>query len=178
VSVDPNPRDDRNEPPASDEIPPAPPYSPQTEYPPQTQYPSQPAYGAPAAPSPYYGRPERPGGVTAAAVILFVSSGLGLLGACALVSLSGSSSVSSDLALVGILLAVGAIINVALGVLVLQGRNWARITTIVFCALGIVLQVVQLAQGAGPTGFLGMALNAVVIGLLSTQSASAFFRAS
>lgn len=130
--------------------------------------------------------PDRPGTVTAAAVILFVSAGFGVL-LCAGVGWVASQESLSDedqtvLAIFALALIADSILNVVLGYFILQGRQWARITAIVFAVLasgfgGINLLLGLEQQGPGAlSNCLGIILNIVVIGLLSGSQASDYFR--
>lgn len=130
---------------------------------------------------------ERPGNVTAAAVILFVGAGLGVLGCCGINYLAGQADLSSAeqnlVLLLGAILLGSALLNVLLGYYILQGRQWARVTTIVFCSIAIVASVVNQfasfgdAEATGPLGTcLGVILNVLVIGLLSGERAGYYFR--
>jgi hypothetical protein len=145
---------------------------------------------SPAARSAYEYRvaPQRPGTVTAAAVILFISAGLGLLACCGIYYLASGADL--DNAAQTVLLVFTAVIvvfslfNGVLGYFILQGRQWARITTIVLCALGIAGSVASLLIGAGgedagSSGLstcTGLALNIAIIVLLSGERASDYFR--
>jgi hypothetical protein len=144
------------------------------------------AQARPARP-PYQLAPERPGTVTAAAVILFVSAGLGLLACCGLNLLAGEATLGDDeqnvLLLVSAIIVVFSLFNGVLGYYVLQGRQWARITTIVLCVIGILTSVVSLFATIDSTGgsnslgtCFGIVLNIVIIGLLSGESAGSYFR--
>ncbi|MGH3678931.1 MAG: hypothetical protein ACRDT2_01175 [Natronosporangium sp.] len=130
---------------------------------------------------------ERPGNVTAAAVILFVGAGLGALGCCGVNYLAGQADLSSAeqnlVMLLGAILLGSALLNVLLGYYILQGRQWARVTTIVFCSIAIVASVVNQfasfgdAEATGPfSTCLGVILNVLVIGLLSGERAGYYFR--
>jgi cytochrome c oxidase subunit IV len=140
------------------------------------------------SPLPYRTIPQRPGSVTGAAVILFVSAGLALLACCGINALAGEADLNDsdqDLLLVySAVLVVVSLLNILFGYHILQGRQWARVTTIVLCALGIVGSVVSLFIAAGgeasssdglSTCF-GIVLNVVIIILLSGERASDYFR--
>jgi hypothetical protein len=133
-------------------------------------------------------QPERPGTVTAAAVILFIGAGLGLLACCGLNVLASEAEPNDDaqtvLLVVSAVIVVFSLFNAVLGYYVLQGRQWARVVTIVLSAIGIVTSLISLVVAAGgETGgsssvgtCFGIILNAVIIGLLSGSSASEYFR--
>lgn len=131
--------------------------------------------------------PVRPGTVTAAAVIMFVRSGFGLLACCALSLLAGNADLgpnqSNLLLLLSVILVVSGVLNILFGYFVLQGRQWARVAAIVFSAVDIVLQAVGLFGGTqeGSTmagSCIGLVLSVIIIGLLSGSSASEYFRAT
>lgn len=137
----------------------------------------------PGPQGPYVPPPRRPGTVTAAAVILYVSAGLSMLACCVLGSLAGDvpDELSNLLTLAVVLLLGGAVLNVVLAYFVLEGRQWAQIATIVLCGLGIVVSVLQLLanpEAVGASGCLGILINALIIFLLSTEDARAYFRQS
>ncbi|QSB14353.1 hypothetical protein JQS43_23120 [Natronosporangium hydrolyticum] len=134
-----------------------------------------------AGPSEYHLPPQRPGTVTAAAVILFVSAGLGFLVCCALGVIAGEADVDLGGLLTLLLLFVlaTAAFNVWLGYYILQGRNWARITTIVICSISIATGLIGFAMAPSDGilgGCIGLILNGVVIGLLSGREATIYFR--
>jgi hypothetical protein len=131
--------------------------------------------------------PVRPGTVTAAAVILFVGAGLALLLCCGLNLLASDADLDSEessaLLLFNVILVVSGVLNLVFGYFILQGRQWARVATIVFSAIGIVLQLVGLFTGGETSSnaagsCIGLVLNVIVIGLLSGSSASEYFRAA
>lgn len=128
----------------------------------------------------------RPGTVTAAAVIMLGEAGLLFLACCGISFLSGEGELSSQGQTLLTYLTIaffgfGAFFAL-LGYLLLQGRQWARITTIVLCALSIAASVIPLflgLEGAADgllTTCLGDALNIVIIGLLSNERARDYFR--
>jgi hypothetical protein len=132
--------------------------------------------------------PQRPGTVTAAAVILFVSAGLALLACCGINALAGEADLDDSeqtvlLVYSGVLVVV-SLLNILFGYHILQGRQWARVTTIVLCVLGIVGSVVSLVVSAGEDASgsnglstcFGLVLNIVIIVLLSGERASDYFR--
>jgi hypothetical protein len=136
--------------------------------------------------TPPHVQPSRPGNVTAAAVILFVGAGLGLLACCGFSYLSAEANLSeaeqNAVTIVSGLLAVGSVVNVVLGYFLLRGRRWARIVTIGYVLLSLAGRVVTLftsAEAAGGLGAgvcLGIVLDAIIIGLLSGSAASDYFR--
>jgi hypothetical protein len=131
--------------------------------------------------------PRRPGTVTAAAVLLFVTAGLGILGGIGMgvaVNVIGASG--EDLALltgIAVYLLLTAALSLVVGIFILKGRQWARITAIVLNAVGIATGLIDLiltlTDGAagGGGGCAGLGLNVAVIALLGTEGARGYFRA-
>lgn len=126
--------------------------------------------------------PQRPGSVTAAAVILFGSAGLGALGCCGLLVLVNDLDDAGQrmFTILGGILAVVVLLNVLLGYFLLQGRQWARVTTIVICTIGIGATILSLILTGGQGGLsncVGLIVNITLIALLSGSAASEYFRA-
>jgi hypothetical protein len=99
--------------------------------------------------------------------------------------LAGEADVPRDaetfLVVFSVITVVFSLFNAVLGYYILQGRQWARITTIVVCALGIAGSAIAVFAGADggdnlPTSCLGGLVNVLVIGLLSGSQASDYFR--
>jgi hypothetical protein len=143
--------------------------------------------GTSPARSPYPQPPGRPGTVTAAAVILFVSAGIGLLACCGLNVLAGEATLGDDeqnlLMLFSAIIVVFSLLNIVLGYYILQAKQWARVATIVVCVIGIITGLISVFAGLDGAGgsnslgsCLGLVLNIVIIGLLSGSSASEYFR--
>jgi cytochrome c oxidase subunit IV len=116
---------------------------------------------------------------------MFVSAGLGLLACCGITYLAGEADVAGAdetfLVVFTVITVVFSLFNAVLGYYILQGRQWARITTIVVCALGIAGSVIAVFAGANGednilTSCLGGLVNVLVIGLLSGSQASDYFR--
>ncbi|HEY8474993.1 MAG TPA: hypothetical protein VIL37_20545 [Natronosporangium sp.] len=131
--------------------------------------------------------PARPGTVTAAAVILFISAGLAALACGGVNLLAGQAGLTRSeqtlLLMVSALFGVIAVTDTVLGYYILQGRQWARITTIVLSAISIAVGLIGAiaAAGSGADGgagsCFGIIVNGVVIGLLSGSTAAEYFRA-
>lgn len=184
----PRPQPSASPPPAASASPPASPRSRDVR--------SQPAPPRPTPPRPAPSQlrsyesqypPQRPGTVTATAVIMFVSAGLGLLACCGLNYLASEAELDGDadtwLVVFSVVTLVFSLFNAVLGYYILQGRQWARVTTIVICALGIAGSAIALFAGAnGGNNILstcvGVLLNVLVIGLLNGTEASHYFRYS
>ncbi|MFA4840570.1 MAG: hypothetical protein WC580_02555 [Agrococcus sp.] len=156
---------------------------------------AQPArYAAPSehSPAPYgqpHGQPgQRAGGAMPAVVkwglgiqwagvaIGVVGIGLGLLGLAAIAGLSEPAETdAAALGLVGVALAVAAVLIVAQVIVLVfatKGRNWARIVLAVLAALGIV---VSLASGQGLN--IGSAISIVSVVLLFLPAANEWYAA-
>jgi hypothetical protein len=127
---------------------------------------------------------DRPGGVTLVAVLTGISGALEILGGTILlfqtsvastVEPFGGASQLIVVALVTIL--IGAVI-IVVAVGLMRGSNGARIVVTVFQVLSIMISVfLAIAYPAGAIGeYIGIALALVVIALLWTGRASAFFR--
>jgi hypothetical protein len=154
-------------------------------YPPQPYVP--PSYRRPASDS---GRPStpapfstffRPGAVTAAGVILYIGAGLALVVGCLLLLAgSGDTYTGSDksVALVSaVIYAISGVGNAVLAYFIMKGRRWAQVVTIVLSAIGLLYGLVSVFAGgsANVSGCIAVLLNAVIIGLLLSSSAKAYF---
>lgn len=125
----------------------------------------------------------RPGWVTFAAVLSFIGAALlGLLGLFAFIGGSVLAAVLPGLGTIGgaiimflgfFLLAV-AVLDLFIGMGLLKGQGWARITAIVLSGVGLLLGVFALVVGDF-SQILGIALNGLVVfGLLRPESAAFF----
>ncbi|MEU4162952.1 hypothetical protein [Actinoplanes sp. NPDC026670] len=107
-----------------------------------------------------------------AAVLLAMFGGLGFLYAFLLMSAVSDSSdhgqsVSAVLyVLIYVQFALSAA-QVICGVLVWQGRNWARVLAIVLCSINILGAVVSLFSGAVFQAIAAIGVNAAMLRLLS-----------
>lgn len=172
-----------------------------SDYPQYPTDPSNPAggpeYGAPAA-----ARGPRPPSVDLAVKLLWGAIALGLLGA--VLTLATGESMTSELtgsgltaeqaeAATGLAVVVGAVLVLVLtGVFVLltvfigKGANWARITTTVLTAIGLVLTLPSLfamgsAGGSVASSLLSLvqiALCVVAVVLCFRPDANAWFKRS
>jgi hypothetical protein len=102
-----------------------------------------------------------PGPVTAASVLLYVYSGISLLGAVVLAAVGALGSSASDVPIAGMyagrvafygfggaaLLVLLATVDIVLGVLLTRGRKWARLGTI---GLSVLVAAVSLAGPLAP----------------------------
>jgi hypothetical protein len=127
----------------------------------------------------------RPGGVTLIAVLVWISGALDILGGTILLF---QTSVASTVEQFGgaSQLIVSALATILIGAVVIvvavglmRGSNGARIVVTVFEVVSIAISVfLAIAYPAGAIGeYIGIALALVVIALLWTGRASAFFRA-
>jgi hypothetical protein len=132
--------------------------------------------GTPSMPPGPAGSPARPQMVTAAAVLLFIGGGLGIL--AGLLAVTGGGILGGGLGGVAIVfglfsLAVGGL-QIYAGVQVLALKEQGRIIAIVLAAIGLALSLLQI--GASPGGaIIGLAINGFIIYALVTN-ASAFRR--
>lgn len=126
----------------------------------------------------------RPGGVTLVAVLTWISGALDILGGTILlfqtsvastVEQFGGSSQLIASALLAIL--IGAVV-IVVAVGLLRGSSGARVVVTVFQVLSILSSVfLAIAYPAGAIGeYIGIVVALVVIALLWTGRASAFFR--
>ncbi len=114
--------------------------------------------------------PRRPGVVTAAAVLLYVFAGFGLLGTLLLAGIASSMpGEASVVMLVNLGLCIAYLV---LATLILGGSHAAKVTTIVLLSIGIVVDLV----GITGRSLLSVALALLVIGLLAwNRDANEFF---
>jgi hypothetical protein len=175
--------------------PPAYPQQPPT-YPQQQAYPQQPTYGQqqpaqnpygqqgypaqpygqmPPAPQAGFGASAqtRPGMVTAAAVLAFVSGGLGLL--LGLVGLSLLSALSGFFSFIFILILIVSAVEIWGGIQVLNGKD-ARILTIT-AAVGILLNLLSLVNSFQAQSLVSFVVPILIIYFLMNPQAKAWFNA-
>jgi hypothetical protein len=116
---------------------------------------------------------ERPSVVTAAAVLLYIFAGLGVL--AGLVGFLATATVAPGAGLLSLVVIGLSVVYIVAATKIMQGSNNARITTIVLLSISIVLNVVDYDSRSLIT--IGLAL--LVIGLLSwNRDAQAYFRAN
>lgn len=142
--------------------------------------PAQPGYGQqggyPSAPPPGYGAApqNRPGMVTAAAVLAFVSGGLGLLGNLLAFSLIGSFGVPGFLvvlAIVGLLLSIGLIYG---GLLTLQGKSF--VILLVLAGAAILLNLISMITYFQITSLLSFVIPVLIIIFLMNPQSKAWIK--
>jgi hypothetical protein len=110
-----------------------------------------------------------PGKTKAAVIILWVGSVLGIcLGLLAMAALESEPLAPSGTSIVFGILIGAALLNVLFAIAIQKRQNWARITTIVLCAIGVVVQAVSLFTGEF-TALVGLALNIAIIVLLASE---------
>lgn len=119
------------------------------------------------------GSPTRPQMVTAAAVLLFIGGGLGLL--AGLLAVTGGGLIGGRLGglaiVLGLLtLAVGGL-EIYAGVQVLALKEQGRILAVVLAAIGALLALVQIGASPG-SSVIGLAINGFIIYALVTNAAS------
>ncbi len=124
-------------------------------------------------------RPERPKKVQNAVTILYVTLGIGIVRAVM------EASANAEMAGVGFLMFVTLVVFAVMVFLIAmigRGRNWARITLLVFFLLGLPLSILPLIRSftnSPISGVLGLAqviLQIVAIVFLFQQDASAWFK--
>jgi uncharacterized membrane protein len=110
-----------------------------------------------------------PGKTRAAVIILWIGAALGVV--FGLIAMAALSSVSGpDTAIVTLLFGlvfVGALLNAVFAIAIQKRQNWARITAIVLCAIGVAGQALSLFTG-DVSALIGLGLNIVIIVLLAS----------
>ena len=124
---------------------------------------------------------KKPGVVTLAQVILWISVGASAIVVC---TMAGMGSIvdqaPADLRLVlGIstmLLVVGAVLNAIIAVQLSNRRNWARVTGMVLSIIGLVWTGITLMTGAqADVGTsINIILSLVIVGCLASREAKAW----
>lgn len=114
----------------------------------------------------------RPGIVTAAAVLLFVGAGFGVIVGLLLVAGGNvlGGSIGGAATLIGIVFLVLAGLQIYAGVLILQLREVGRIIGIVLAAIGVLGALGQLGGNAG-SGVVSLAINGFILYALLTTAA-------
>jgi hypothetical protein len=133
--------------------------------------------------SPYPGLPARlprPRKATTVSVLLIVFGALGVLLGLLLLALishdkNNGETVSGALYLAAYLQLVLSAAEVVCGILLLQGREAARIVAIVLCGLNIVGGLISLFSGGG-TGIVGIGLNILMVRLLFNSDVAEWCR--
>jgi hypothetical protein len=135
--------------------------------------------------------PRRPHAVTAAAVLLFVSAALAILGGtCLGLVVSAADAAPGEVTMIVTIfvasLVAFAVLDAVLAAFILQGRPWARAATMAYLPVSVgfllagtfltVRSDADVGASAG-SGGLWVVLHLVVIGLLSGPSARFYFRA-
>jgi len=117
----------------------------------------------------------RPGTVTAAGVILYVGAALALVVSCLAFSVASDTADESLAVTTAVIYAVAGVGNAVLAFFLMRGKRWARVVTIVLCAVGVLFAVVTFFSGGGLANCVGIALNVAVIGLLLSTSANEYY---
>jgi hypothetical protein len=127
---------------------------------------------------------DRPGGVTLVAVLTWISGALDILGGTILLFQTSIASTVEQFGGASQLIAT-AIFSILIGAVVIvvavglmRGSSGARIVVTIFEALSIMSSIfLAIAYPAGAIGeYFGVAISLVIIALLWTRRASAFFR--
>jgi hypothetical protein len=131
--------------------------------------------GAPAG----YGQGQRPGMVTAAAIIAIVWGGLGAL--FGLIALGIAFALSALLGLILLLSVALSVVLLVAGIFVLQGKNPKMLVIICWVAIGINLLslIISIAQDGGNafSGVLGFVIPGVVLALMLQPQSKQYFAA-
>lgn len=133
--------------------------------------------GYPAAPPPGYGpAPQnRPGMVTAAAVIAFISGGLGLLGSLVSFGLIGGLDVPGFLV---VLLIIGLLLSVAMifgGVQAMQGKSF--VILIAAAGVSILINLISMITYFQATTLLSFVLPILIVVFLMNPQSKAWIKA-
>lgn len=144
--------------------------------------PAQPGSGQqssyPAAPPPGYGgapTQNRPGMVTAAAILAFVSGGLGLLGGLLAFSVLGSFGVPGFfviIVIIGIIISAGLIYG---GIQALQGKSFTILLAL--AAASIVLNLISMLSYFTITSVLSFIIPVLIIVFLMNPQSKAWIKA-
>ena len=134
-----------------------------------------------AAPPPPKLLPRRPIGVTVIACILVVAPfGGALLVLAAIAVPEAGTEATRSLHAMGVSVpalllqsAVGGLVCIVCGIGLLGGRNWARVTYLVWCGVSMVLSCVQ--YGLKPDYALSLIFYAVIAYFLLREDASDYF---
>ena len=127
---------------------------------------------------------ERPGGVTLVAVLTWIGGALDILGGT--LALFGTSVAAANeqvanaslyIAASIVVIAIGAVV-IVVAVGLMRGSNGARIVVTVIEVVSIIGSIfLAIAYPAGAIGeYFGVAIALVIIALLWTRRANAFFR--
>jgi hypothetical protein len=104
---------------------------------------------------------QRPSVVTAASVLLYIFAGFGILAGLLLLGAGAAGSGAGTL--VTLLLLGLSALYLVFATMILKGSNGARIATIVFLSISIVLSVINFDA----TSIVSIGLGLLVIGLLA-----------
>jgi hypothetical protein len=115
-----------------------------------------------------------PIGVKVISVLYYIGAVFGiLLGLLFLVGAGAMGALASQIPLIGALGAglfiIGAIILLAFGILGIfigrglwKAKNWARIVSIIFACLGIILAIVSIISGSIATNLISLIINGFI----------------
>jgi len=143
---------------------------PQPGYGQQGSYPSAPPAGYGAAPT-----QNRPGMVTAAAVLAFVSGGLGLIGNLLAFSVIGSLGVPGVLVIfviIGLVLSAGLIYG---GIQAMQGKDFVILLAV--AAASVVLNLISMLLYFQATALLSFIIPILIIVFLMNPQSKAWITA-
>ena len=145
---------------------------------------ARPAPATPFSPLEAPVSPLRPGWVTMVAVFQFIGAGFAILFGLLMATIGGSVAaainhpvadvVGSLTAVAGILLMAAGAFSIVLGISNLKGREWARVTSIVFSAISGALGLFSLVVGNVMAVF-GLTIDTLVIVGLSLPATRAWY---
>jgi hypothetical protein len=119
-------------------------------------------------------KPKKPVGVTIVGVVAIAGGLLSLFGGASVLS-----GMASGPTLLAVIVVIFGILGVALGPLLLVGKSWARIPTIIVYILSIPLGIAEILYG-GMVGEIGgvirVAAGILIPIYLTRASAKAFFK--
>jgi hypothetical protein len=120
-----------------------------------------------------YETTERPSVVTAASVLLYIFAGISGLAGLLLLG-AGAMATGPGMLLTLVMLGL-AVLYLVFATMILKGSNGARIATIVFLSISIVLDLV----GFDKSSLISIGLALLIIGLLAwNRDAQAYFGAT
>ena len=146
--------------------------------------PAQPGYGQPAQPGYPGGAPagygagptqNRPGMVTAAAVLAFISGGLGILGSLLAFSLIGSFGVPG---IYVVFIILGLVLSAAMifgGIQAMQGKSF--VILLVVAGASILLNLISMITYFSITSLLSFIIPVLIIIFLMNPQSKAWIRA-
>lgn len=120
---------------------------------------------------------QMPGKTKAAVIILWIGAVLGCIGGGLTFVAAGDVAAAdqSFVTVIAVVLIASAALNAAFAIAIQKQQNWARITAIVLCAIGVAGQAVALFSG-NVTSVIGLGLNIVIIAMLASADSKEWCR--